>query len=479
MIYISLSFYVFVAGVIIVYYLFPVPKRWLVLLMGNTIFYMYFYKTGWQIFFLEIVWSYGIALLLPVWEGKKKKLLLVVGLSVPILLWFVIKNGNFIRVVMMGRQSIAWIVPLGISFYTLQMIAYLVDVYRGELKPQKNLAQYILFVSFFPQLLQGPIGRYQQMERQLLHGHRFDEETFTKGIHLIIWGFFLKLVIADKAAVIVNTVFDNFPAYGGVYLWIAAVLYSIQLYTDFMACTTLSQGIAGLFGIELPDNFRRPYLAVSVQDFWRRWHISFSSWLKDYVYIPLGGNRKGKITKYYNLLMTFVISGIWHGAGFRFIVWGGLHALYQITGDALHSVNEKLWRRLGVSPQSQWKTALERVATFFLVTFAWVLFRADNLRIGLRMLKNMFTTYNPWILFNNRLFTLGLEWKECAVLTLAIVILYRTGSMQEKGIRIREVILQQKLAVRWGLYLAAIVGIMIFGTYGFGFHAQDFIYGGF
>ena len=223
-----------------------------------------------------------------------------------------------------------------------------------------------------------------------------------------------------------------------------------------------------LFGIELMDNFRQPYLADSVKDFWRRWHISLSSWLRDYIYIPLGGNRKGKFRKQINFLLTFLFSGLWHGAGVKYIAWGGIHAFYQIGEDLIiDRKNVKI---------GKWG---KRILTFFMVNFAWVIFRAESLRTGISMLKHMVTDLNPWILFNDRIFTLGLGWKEIAVLIAAIIILFYIDQKHEKGFDFSEAIMQKSIPFRWLIYIGAIIGIIIFGTYGYGFNAQDFIYGGF
>ena len=477
--YISLNYYLMVTAALVLYYVFPIKWRWTVLLTGNIVFYYCFYKTGWWIFLGTIVISYFVSILMSKFQGKKKGGLLAVGILGVTIPWFLIKNGNFILVSILRRDSVHWIVPLGISFYTLQMIAYMMDIFHGKVLPQRNLAKFILFVSFFPQLIQGPISRYSQLQKQLVEGHRFDEEKFVKGFCYIIWGFFLKLVIADKAAVIVNTVFDNYPRYSGFYIWVASFLYSIQLYADFLACTTLAQGVSKLFGIEIIDNFARPYFATSIKDFWRRWHISLSSWLKDYIYISLGGNRCGKLRKNINLVITFFVSGIWHGAGYKFIFWGLMHAVYEILGNLTEKYRECLYEKLHVSKMSRKKRILKQMSTFLLVNWAWIIFRADTLTIGLKMIMHMIIDFNPWVLFNDRLFTLGLGWKEVIILLLAILILWRVSCYHEKGFSVSEKLMAQRLPIRWGIYMSAIIVILVFGTYGFGFNAQDFIYGGF
>lgn len=477
--YSSYIYYIFVTITLVLYYIVPVKLRWCILLIANLVFYLSVCRTGWWILCGTIIVSYIAAILLRRCRGIRKKALFVGAVILVILPWFLTRNGNFIWHNILGKDSYKLIVPLGISFYTMQIIAYLIDVYRGDIFPQKNLAKYVLFITFFPQILQGPIPRYQQLGQQLFCGHLFDEEKFTQGFYLIIWGFFLKLVIADKASIIVDMVFDNYPAYSGGYIWIASVLYSIQLYADFLSCTTLAQGVSLLFGIELVKNFERPYFAVSVKDFWRRWHISLSTWLKDYIYIPLGGNRRGRLCKYLNLAATFLISGIWHGVGLKYLMWGGIHGFYQIAGDGLYGLKERIYTYLKIRPNSKKKRWLKQVGTFLLVNFAWIIFRADTMGKGIGMINHMFSEFNPWIFFNDRIYTLGLAWKEMVILFLAVFLLFAVEKKQGEKIVVSEYIMNQKLPVRWLVCMVGICVIVIFGTYGFGFDGQDFIYGGF
>lgn len=312
MTYVSLGFYLFLALILLVYFIMPLRFRWVVLLAGSAAFYILLSGDGFPVLLLTLLLSYGAGLLLAFLKERSPKPVLLqrIVLAVSVFLvmapWFVIKNGGFL----LGNTNWGLIVPLGISFYTLQIVSYLADVHSGRISVQKNPAKYALFVLFFPQIVQGPIPRYAQLADQLYEGHLFDEKQFVKGMQLILWGFFLKFLIADRASIVVNVIFENPSQYQGSYVLVAAVLYSIELYADFLSCVTLSQGIAGLFGIGLTDNFLRPYFATSIKDFWRRWHISLSTWLRDYIYIPLGGSRKGKLRKYGNLLITFAFSGI-------------------------------------------------------------------------------------------------------------------------------------------------------------------------
>lgn len=482
MVYLSLFFYAFLVVLTALYYLLPLKIRWTVLLVGSVAFYGAAAPDAWWIFAVTVLISYFSAL----WifrlkeEGKKRLPAAVLAGSIllTVIPWVVFKSGYTILTVWLKRDVISMAAPLGISFYTLQIVSYLADVYRGKITPQRNPFRYLLFATFFPQIVQGPVPRYEQLGKQLYEGHKFDEEGFVKGLHLIIWGFFLKLMIADKAALVVNTIFENSRAYAGCYILLAGVLYSIELYTDFMACVSISRGAAALFGIGLQDNFRHPYMAVSIKDFWRRWHITLSEWLRDYIYIPLGGSRKGKIRKYGNLMATFLVSGIWHGAGWNFLFWGMLHGIYQIVGDVTASWKNKIYEKLGMPDGSFSGRCIRRIGTFFWVMSAWIIFRAGSLREGLFMIKSMFATFNPWVLFNDSLFALGLDIKDFVVMLFAILVLCLVSVKQEKG-SVRDWILRQNIVIRWIIYLVSIVVIWVFGTYGFGFDTQEFIYGGF
>ena len=476
--YTSLNFYLLLLLIVIVYYTLPLKIRWFALLAGSLSFYYIISKSGFIIFLATILATYLFGIFISASKNKiVAKIHLFIAVTVSVFPLFAIKTSNFVMSIF-DIEKTSWIVPVGISFYSLQLISYIVDIYRGKIKPQKNILKYMLFASFFPQIIQGPIPRYEQLGKQLFEGHRFDEDEITKGIHLVIWGFFLKFMIADKAGVVVNTIFDNYKLYPGLYVVVGGILYSIQLYADFMACTTISQGVAQIFGIHLMDNFEHPYMAVSIKDFWRRWHISLSSWLRDYVYIPLGGNRKGKFMKYVNLLLTFFISGIWHGADYNYIVWGLLHGIYQIVGDLTAKIKGKVYDRLKMPEGIAVRRWIQRAGTFIWVTLAWIIFRADTLGHAVTMIRSIFTIRNPWILFNDSLFQLGLSWKEWCVLVLSVMLLIKV-SMKQEEVCIRDRILNQHIVVRWFIYVAAISVIWVFGTYGYGFDVKDFIYGGF
>lgn len=478
MTYISITFYMFVLAALLLYYILPLQYRWLVLLGGSVFFYWRVMGTwmAMAIILLTVLASYGAGLLL---ERQRKKGILAAAILLMILPWFFVKNGNYVLEILLHRNPVDWVVPVGISFYTLQMISYLADVFMGRITAQKNPARFLLYAIFFPQIVQGPIPRYDRLAGQLYEGHRFDERMVVGGFYRILWGFFLKLMIADRAARYVNWVYDLDHEYVGCYVLVAGILYSIELYADFAACISISKGVANLFGITLADNFHHPYLAVSVKDFWRRWHMSLSEWLKDYVYIPLGGSRKGKIRTYINLTLTFLVSGIWHGAGLRFIVWGLMHAAYQIIGQLTQKLQRKAARALGLEKAPGASLWIRRIWTFLCVMTAWIIFRAESLRKGLQMLGSMFQVKNIWIFTNDALLGGVLDWKEWVVLAVSVLILFVVSLKQEQGVSFSELVFRQPVYVRWVIYLIAIFGVMTYGVYGMGYDAQAFIYGGF
>ncbi len=478
MTYISMTFYIFVLAALLLYYILPLKSRWPVLLIGSIFFYWQITGTGIAVAVIlaTIMVSYGAGLLL---QKTRSKGVLAGSILLIILPWFCIKNGNYILEILLHRSPVDWIVPAGISFYTLQVISYLADIYMGRITAQDNPLKFILYVMFFPQIVQGPIPRYGRLADQLYTGHRFEERMVVGGFYRIMWGFFLKLMIADRAAVVVNEIFDYHYQYVGCYVLVAGVLYSIELYADFAACISISKGVANLFGIRLADNFNHPYLAVSVKDFWHRWHISLSEWLKDYIYIPLGGSRKGRTRTCLNLILTFLVSGIWHGAGLRFVIWGLLHAVYQIVGQMTQEIQKKAARLLGLGEAAGVRLWIRRIWTFLCVMTAWIIFRAENLRTGLQMIWSMFRVQNLWIFTNDALLSLGLGWKEWIVLVISILILFLVSVKQEQGTSFSDMVFRQPVYVRWALYLTVIFGIMTYGVYGMGYDSQAFIYGGF
>ena len=284
-----------------------------------------------------------------------------------------------------SMPGLNWAVPVGISFFTFQAVGYMLDVYHGRVKAEKNLLDYVLFVSFFPQVTSGPISTAEELMPQIKITHKFDYEQGKQGLKYLLWGMFIKLVIADRLGLFVDTVYANYIHYNGATCFVASVFYTLQIYCDFAGYSLMAIGIARTLGFNLIDNFRRPYLAVSITDFWKRWHISLTRWLTRQVYIPLGGSRCSKQRTYWNIFVTFLVSGIWHGANWTFIVWGCMHGILQIIEKALG------WQKY--EGKNRAVRTLRIVITFVLVNFAWVFFRMPNIDDAFSMIGQMFANF--------------------------------------------------------------------------------------
>ncbi len=387
-------------------------------------------------------------------------------------------------------QEIGWgydiLLPVGISFYTLQALGYLVDVYRGDIYAEKNFIRYALFVSFFPQLVAGPIERSKNLLVQLHSPQGFRYENLRKGGLFVLYGLFLKMVIADRAAIIVDTVYGNSMVYPGFYVVIATIFFAIQIYCDFYGYSTIARGSALIMGIHLMDNFSAPYYARSVKDFWRRWHISLSGWFRDYLYIPLGGNRKGEFRKCSNLLIVFAISGLWHGASMAFVFWGILNGVYQVIEELNGKMKseviqgQKRWKwleKLQISRKVCFSTKLfQTIITFALVTFAWLFFRAGGLEDAKLMITNMFRINNWMILFDGSLYGLGVEKNYMNILLGSIFVLFFIDYYKYHGKDVAEVFLEQGWWFRVICIMLLIFTILLYGCYGELYNIQQFIY---
>ena len=370
------------------------------------------------------------------------------------------------------------ILPVGISFYTFQALGYTVDVYRREVRPEKNFFKYALFVSFFPQLVAGPIERSGNLLRQIDEVHRPDFDRIRDGLMMMLYGYFQKVVLAEYLGIAVDHVFDSWETATGFQLAAAAVCFAFQIYCDFASYSGIAIGAAKVMGFRLMENFDTPYLSRSVAEFWRRWHISLSTWLRDYLYIPLGGNRRGTVRRRINLMIVFLVSGLWHGASWHFVIWGGLNGIWQIAGEWLRPVRERAVRLFGVDVNTASHKLLNILTTFILIDISWVFFRADSFRIALCILKRIFGIGIPghWFTWGNNLSTMGLSPAQAQVLAVSLCILAFADLCRYRGIVIRRWIAAQGLWLRWLLCLAAVFGVLIFGVYGPGYDASAFIY---
>jgi D-alanyl-lipoteichoic acid acyltransferase DltB (MBOAT superfamily) len=368
--------------------------------------------------------------------------------------------------------------PVGISFWTFQVIAYIVDVSKGKTEAVRDPILFALSVMFFPVVTAGPITRVQALVPQLSARYRFDYGCMQSGLLLIGRGFFKKLMVADYLAVFVGTVFANPRGYPGathgLIFFIAAALFAIQLYCDFSGYSDIVRGSSRLFGVELPVNFRAPHLSPSVREFWRRWHISLMDWLKDYVYIPLGGNRKGRARRYLNLMVVFLVSGMWHGAGSRFLVWGALNGLYQIAEEALAPAGDRVAAALRIDRSWSAYRALQVVRTFVLLSVAWVFFRARSLGDALYMVERMFLP-TAGILTDGTLLLQGLEARELVIAAVSFVIVC-VADWRSLRIDVLAALNRQHVALRWAVYYTLILSVVVFGRYGGAYSAADFVY---
>ena len=395
----SLQFIIFFAAVVLLYYILPYKLRWIMLLPASCIFYM-----AWRpelillIAFSSLV-NYTAGVLIGRGMGKKA-LVPAVLINIGILFVFkylVFASESLARLyALLGREypigEFDIVLPMGISFYTFQGLGYVIDVYRKEYKAEKNYFRFALFIMFFPQLVAGPIERADRLLKQLFARHKFDTDNISMGLKYMLMGYFKKIVIADRAAVLVNTVYNAPEDHNGIAFAAATVFFAFQIYGDFSGYSDIAKGCAKVLGIDLMQNFDRPYFASSIKDFWKRWHISLSTWFRDYVYIPLGGSRCGWLRRNFNLLVTFCVSGLWHGANWTFLLWGFLHGVYQVIENTLFRF--KKWKDSTAKRLIMAATWPFRwIVTIALVLLAWIPFRANSIGDCIYIFQNLHTGF--------------------------------------------------------------------------------------
>ncbi|RII36649.1 MBOAT family protein [Clostridium chromiireducens] len=505
MIFNSINFIIFFLIISFLYYLVPKKIQWIFLLVVSLIFYMYAGPKFIIFIVITTITTYYCAIFIEkksenqqilnsnVDETDKninivrrhKSFILIIALIINIGILFFLKYYNYF--INLGNSifeiwdistrfpTLTLILPLGISFYTLQAIGYCIDVYRNKYEPEKNIFKYALFLLFFPQILQGPIGRYDSLAAQIYKEKNFNYDNVKFGFQLMVFGFFKKLVIADRANILVNQVFDNYQSYSGYHIFLASLFYTLQIYADFSGCTDIARGAAQVLDINIMKNFDRPYFAKSIQDFWRRWHISLSSWFRDYLYFPLGGNRKGICGKCVNILIVFFVSGVWHGVGLHYIAWGLLHGIYQIIGIILMPFRNLIVKTFGINRQSFGHKLYKIMVTFSLVNFAWIFFRADGLRNALHMIKSIVLSIINRDPVYNVFYSMGLDATNFRIIVISIFVMIIVSSLQRK-INIRETIAQQSFSFRWTLYFISVCSIIILGIYGETGTSSAFIY---
>ena len=366
------------------------------------------------------------------------------------------------------------LLPVGISYYTFSTISYLIDIYKNKLKTEYNFINFALFVSFFPHLIAGPIDRADKLLPQFYELKKFNYEEAKRGFLIMIWGYFQKLVIADRAAIFVDSIFENITEYKGIMLISAIFLYTIQIYCDFSGYSDIARGAAKILGYDIAINFKRPYFALSIKDFWNRWHLSLTSWLRDYLYIPLGGNRKGEIRKNINIIVVFLISGLWHGSNITFVIWGAVHGVLRVIENLLVPVSAFLCKKLRIKRETESIKILKWFLCFCCINLAWVFFRANSISDALYFYKNMFS-FSGEKAFGIIQVIDKMTKPEFCIITVSMLMLIFISAIRSR-ISIYELINRQNLIFRWLIYYIAIFIILIFGIYGPNYNSADFIY---
>ncbi len=481
----SLEFALFFPIVTILFFMLPHKFRWLLLLLASCFFYMFFKPIYILILILTIVIDYFAGIWIAQEEDKKKKkrlLMLSIVANVGVLVVF--KYYNFladnINIVLNSVKSTGHIpmlnilLPIGLSFHTFQAMSYTIEVYRGNQKPEKHFGIYALYVMFYPQLVAGPIERPQNVLHQFHEVKKFSYENFRSGLILMAWGFFKKCVIADRLALFVNDVYGNSHSYHGIPIIISTAFFALQIFCDFSGYSDIAIGSARCMGYDLMMNFDRPYLSTSISEFWRRWHISLSTWFRDYVYIPLGGNRVNKTRWYLNLLIVFTVSGIWHGANWTFVIWGALHGLYLVIENVLYDKVPTL-----KNTTSSVSIFIKRTIVFFLACLAWVFFRARNASDAYYLIKNAFVGIPQQIKdimsnhLNSRLHILYINQSSFEFLAaLFFIVVMSIFHFSQKKASFDKWLLNKNKLFRWTVYYFIVISFVCFGI----FNRSEFIY---
>lgn len=471
----SFEYLIFLPIVVIFYNLLRGKFKNIFLLLASLTFYSFWNVKYTFLMVLSIVITYMTGIYIENNRDSKPKMKLAVFLCffINLGILFIFKYFNFFMdlagKISGGNFNMALdlLLPVGISFYTFQALGYTIDVYRKDLEAERSLIDYALFVSFFPQLVAGPIERSTNLLPQIKNPKKFSYENLVRGLQLFTYGMFLKLVLADRAAIFVNDAFENYQTYSRGFLIIGAFLFTLQIYCDFYSFSIMAKGSAKILGIDLMDNFKEPLLSKSITEFWRRWHISLSTWFKDYLYIPLGGNRKGSFRKCLNLLIVFLVSGLWHGAELSFVLWGLIHGVFNVI-ESLLGINKNRKSNIFLD-------FFRRILTLLIVVFAFIYFRAETIHQGNEYIMGIISS--PWstnLLEEITSSKFGLA--NLYPLGVGIFILLVFDILKYNRINLGEKIIRLVLPIRWIIYLAFILGIIIFGIYGPEFSESAFIY---
>jgi alginate O-acetyltransferase complex protein AlgI len=465
----SLEFAIFFPVVTAVYFL--LSQRWRVhwLLAASCVFYMAFIPSYILILIVTILIDYFAGIYIEKVEGRQKTTLLWISIFSTCTVLFIFKyfgffTGSFVGLAglfgwQLSRPVLSIILPVGLSFHTFQSLSYVVEVYRGKQKAEHDFFVYANYVMFFPQLVAGPIERPQNLLHQFQEWHSFNQTDVISGLKRMAWGFFKKLVVADRLALYVNDVYSAPHNYNGLQLTLATFFFSYQIYCDFSAYSDIAIGAAQVLGFHLMENFRTPYYALSISEFWQRWHISLSTWFKDYLYIPLGGNRVSKQRHIANLLITFTLSGLWHGANWTYVIWGGLNGMYLVIGWLTKDLRNHVFGTLGLNPDTKLRKAIMLCSTYLLTCLAWIVFRARNIGDA----KYVVTHLTQGWSFEH-VATAQFLLRQMPVAILSIIVLELAQCFYAR-IEIPSLVGKMPLPARWALYASFVMMVVMIGVY--------------
>ncbi len=514
--FLSFKFILFLGVTFFAYFVVPKRFQWLVLLLFSYAYYFLNSKLLIAVLIAESAFVFLICKALSSVNRKikeiddkeikkelkkKNKLVLAVGIIGVLGTLIVIKYSDFIieniNALLHGNISLFnFVLPLGISFYTLQAISYMIDVSKGKYECNDNILHFMLYMSYFPQIIQGPIPRYNRLAKQLFEEHDYDYDRVTRGLQLMFWGIAKKVIIADRLAKPVSYLFENYTQFTGISILLGAVCYSFQIYADFSGGIDAIRGISEVFGIGLDENFRQPYFSKSIEEFWRRWHITLGSWMKDYVFYPLSLskplNRLGKSSRKIlgefagkrvaPCIATFVVYllvGIWHGASWKYVAYGIWNGVI-ITCGIMFDGYKKALETFRINGDSKAWNLFRMIRTFLICSIGRIFSRATDLPAAFSMFRAMFTRFFDLSFIDSELFeALGLNVKNWLLLVIAVFIVMLIDCLKEKGIDVREAIAKKPIVLRWMIYYLLILAILVFGLYGGGYDASTFIYGRF
>ncbi len=484
----SIDFLLFFPIVTLLCFAIPPKVRNLFLLGCSLYFYMCWKAKYILLIGFSIVVTYLGGLLIEYFSQKKKpfleKSVFWATIGSNLLILFVFKYYNFFAenlAAISGDRILLplfqFALPVGISFYTFQALGYVIDVSRKTIKAEKNPFTYALFISFYPQLVAGPIERSSNLLAQIKQRTSFNYENMRSGLLLMGWGMFQKVVIADRLALFVDSIYNQYTAVDGAYLLLATLLFAIQIYCDFASYSNIARGAARVMGYRLMLNFNTPYFSKSFAEYWSRWHISLSTWFQDYIFEPLAWKLKDhRWAAGFSIFVVFFISGFWHGASWTFVIWGLLHAFLRIAEILTKKPKKKLYKKLKINTKSKQFQYLQMVFVFLCVCFTYIFFRADSLSQALSIVRSIFTDTHITSLFQQSFFTFGLDVKDFVVAVVALAVLWCGDLLVYRKVDIYGWITAQKRPIRWVIYWLLIFSVVIFGVYGPSYDSAPFIY---